>query len=139
LSPVVNDPTTAVQALDQIEDLLLRLGQRNLEIGLFRDSDAELRLVVPFPEWADLLRLAFAEICFYGATSVQVVRRLNALVNDLISVVPEECRPALQYWDVRLKATIARSFEDGEERLEALREDRQGLGIPSQRFASTSL
>jgi hypothetical protein len=29
----VNDPTTAVQALDQIEDLLLRLGRRRLEIG----------------------------------------------------------------------------------------------------------
>ena len=27
LSPAINDPTTAVQALDQIEDLLIRLGQ----------------------------------------------------------------------------------------------------------------
>ena len=33
LSSAVNDPTTAVQALDQIEDLLLRLGRRRLEIG----------------------------------------------------------------------------------------------------------
>jgi uncharacterized membrane protein len=39
LSPAINDPTTAVQALDQIEDLLLRLGRRRLEIGAFRDSD----------------------------------------------------------------------------------------------------
>ena len=134
LSPAVNDPTTAVQALDQIEDLLLRLAQRDLEIGAFRDSDAELRLVVLFPKWDDLLRLAFDEICFYGATSVQVVRRLNALINDLIARVPQERRPALRHWDMRLKATIARSFPDGEERLEALKEDRQGLGIPSERL-----
>src|ERR1700756_1801820 len=33
LSPAVNDPTTAVQALNEIEDLLLRLGRRRLEIG----------------------------------------------------------------------------------------------------------
>jgi uncharacterized membrane protein len=33
LLPAINDPTTAVQALDQIEDLLLRLGRRHLEIG----------------------------------------------------------------------------------------------------------
>src|SRR6516165_2675188 len=33
LSPAVNDPTTAVQALDQIEDLLRRLGCRQLEAG----------------------------------------------------------------------------------------------------------
>src|SRR5208282_3428828 len=56
LSPAINDPTTAVQALDQIQDLLLRLGLCRLEIGTFQDSDGKLRLVVPFPTWDDLLR-----------------------------------------------------------------------------------
>jgi uncharacterized membrane protein len=130
LSPAVNDPTTAVQALDQIEDLLLRLGQRDLEIGSFRDSDGKLRLVVPVPAWDDLLRLAFDEICFYGAKSVQVMRRMNALVIDLIQAVPEERVLAVEYWGERLKTTIARSFEDGEGRMEASKEDRQGLGVP---------
>jgi len=45
LSPAVNDPTTAVQALDQIGDLLSRLGQRRLEIGEFRDNAGTLRVV----------------------------------------------------------------------------------------------
>jgi uncharacterized membrane protein len=130
LSQAINDPTTAVQALDQIGDLLLRLGLRHLEIGAFRDSNGKLRLVVPFPAWEDFLRLAFDEIRSYGANSVQVMRRMNALVSDLIPAVPEERRPALRHWDVRLKASIARSFADGEERLEASKEDRQGLGIP---------
>jgi uncharacterized membrane protein len=130
LSPAINDPTTAVQALDQIEDLLLRLGLRHLEIGAFRDSNGKLRLVVPFPAWEDFLRLAFDEILSYGANSVQVMRRMNALVSDLIPAVPEERRPALRHWDVRFKASIARSFADGEQRLEASKEDRQGLGIP---------
>jgi uncharacterized membrane protein len=130
LSPAVNDPTTAVQALDQIEDLLLRLGLRHLEIGLFRDSDDKLKLVVPFPSWDDLLRLAFDEIRTYGRTSVQVMRRMNALVSDLIPALPEERRPALRHWSARLKTTISRSFADDEERLDASKEDRQGLGIP---------
>ena len=132
LSPAINDPTTAVQALDQIEDLLLRLSRRQLEIGTFRDSEGKLRLVIPFPSWDDLLRLAFDEICACGATSVQVMRRMNALVTDLKNTVPEERRPAIGYWDSRLKATIARSFPGSEERLEASREDRQGLGVPRQ-------
>jgi uncharacterized membrane protein len=88
--------------------------------------------VIPFPTWDDLLRLAFDEICACGATSVQVMRRMNALVADLILAVPDERRPALTYWDGRLKATIARSFPDGEERLDAMKEDRQGLGVPRQ-------
>jgi uncharacterized membrane protein len=138
LSPAVNDPTTAVQALDQIEDLLLRLGQRHLEIGKFCDSDGELRLLVPFPAWDDIVLLAFGEICFCGATSVQVMRRMNALVSDLIRAVPEERRPALRSWDTRLKATISRSFRDAEEKSDASREDRQGLGMPRPVFPEAS-
>ncbi len=138
LSPAINDPTTAVQALDQIEDLLLRLGQRHLEIGAYRDGDGKLRLVARFPTWDDLLRLSFDEICAYGATSVQVMRRMNALVADLTQAVPEERRPILRYWNARLKATIARSFPDSEERMEASREDRQGLGVPREPSSSSS-
>lgn len=132
LSPAVNDPTTAVQSLDQIEDLLLRLGQRKLEIGSFRDNDGKLRLVVPVPSWDDLVLLAFDEICFYGASSVQVMRRMNALISDLIQALPEERGPALVRWRGRLQATIASSFADNETRLQASIEDRQGLGAPRQ-------
>jgi len=130
LSPAINDPTTAVQALDQIEDLLTRLGQRNLEIGAYRDYKGDLRLVVPFPAWDDLVRLAFDEICYCGATSVQVMRRMNALISDLIAHVPEGRRLALRHWHGRVSATIARTFADEVERAEALKEDRQGLGVP---------
>ena len=128
LSPAINDPTTAVQALDQIEDLLIRLSQRDLEIGEFRDSDGRMELLVPCPTWADLLGLAFDEIVACGTTSVQVMRRMNALPSNLASVVPEERRPAVVSWQARLKSTIARSFGDPEEMLEASTEDRQGLG-----------
>ncbi len=130
LSPAVNDPTTAVQALDQIEDLLRRLGSRRLEIGAIRDRQGKLRLVIPHPAWEDFLVLAFEEIRLYGVNSVQVMRRMKALVSDLIFALPEERHKALQQYDLRLNATIARSFEDIEDRQEASVEDRQGLGNP---------
>ena len=130
LSPAINDPTTAVQALDQIQDHLLRLGRRRLEIGATHDSEGILRLVVPHPTWDDFLRLAFDEIRFCGATSVQVMRRMRALIGDLLTALPQERRPALEHHRERLNATIARSFADEEEKLEASIEDRQGLGVP---------
>jgi len=61
------------------------------------------------------------------------MRRMNALIGDLILAVPEERRSALKYWDKRLQATIKRSFADEEERIEASQEDRQGLGVSRQR------
>ena len=130
LSPAVNDPTTAVQALDQIEDLLLRLGRRRLEIGAFRDRAGALRLVVPHPGWDDFLRLAFDEIRYCGSTSVQVMRRMKALAADLIRALPPERHEALRYQQQRLDASIAKSFQDAGAKQEASVEDRQGLGIP---------
>jgi uncharacterized membrane protein len=136
LSPAVNDPTTAVQVLDQIQDLLLRLGRRRLEIGEFRDRGGKLRLVVAFPTWEDYLRLALDEIQSYGSGSVQVMRRIKALINDLIPALPEERRAALRYWEQRLHATVARSFPDMDEKVEASAEDRQGLGISRRESAA---
>jgi len=130
LSPAINDPTTAVQALDQIQDLLLRIGSRRLEIGAVRDSEGTLKLIISHPTWEDFLRLAFDEIRFCGATSVQTMRRMKALVSDLIHALPEERHEALRSHQERLDATIARSFADPEEQLEAAVEDRQGLGVP---------
>jgi uncharacterized membrane protein len=135
LSPAINDPTTAVQALNQIEDLLLRLGRRNLEIGENRDRGGQLRLVVPYPAWEDFLRLAFDEIRYYGSCSVQVMRRMMALVSDLTSRLPENRHEALRHWEQRLQTTIARSFNDVEEKIEASVEDRQGLGVPRRETA----
>ena len=129
LSPAVNDPTTAVQALDQIEDLLLRLGRRRLEIGAFRGAGGKLRVLLAFPSWEDFLRLALDEIRFYGANSVQVMRRMLALISEMVSVLPGERHRALKYWQQRLESTIERSFGDAEDKLDALAEDRQGLGI----------
>ena len=129
LSPAINDPTTAVQALDQIEDLLRRLGRRRLEIGATHDGQGDLRLVTPHPSWEDFLALAFDEIRMYGASSVQVMRRMKALANDLIDFLPEERRKPLLRQQRRLNATIARSFQTAEEKREASVEDRQGLGV----------
>lgn len=128
LSPGVNDPTTAVQALDQIEDLLVRLGRRRLEIGAYRDDKDNLGLLIAFPGWDDFLLLAFDEICFYGASSVQVMRRMKALVSDLIRVLPEERKPALVEWQERLRSTVECSFMNTRDKMDASIEDRQGLG-----------
>lgn len=130
LSPAVNDPTTAVQALDQIEDLLRRLGHRRLETGAYRDRAGVLRLVIPNPSWDDFLTLAFDEIRYCGASSVQVMRRMKALAADLLATLPPERHPSLLTHQRRLDKTIASSFEDAEDKQSASVEDRQGLGTP---------
>jgi uncharacterized membrane protein len=129
LSAATNDPTTAVQALDQVQDLLLRLGRCRLDIGDYYDSDGALRVVSPFPNWEDYLRLGLDEILYCGASSVQVTRRMTALIQDLLTALPPERHVALRRWEARIQGTIRRTFADPEEKQEASVADRQGLGL----------
>jgi uncharacterized membrane protein len=136
LSPAVNDPTTAVQAVDQIEDLLVRIGRRRLEIGEIRNAAGSLVLVCQVPTWEDFLSLAIDEIRACGAQSVQVARRLKALFSDLIDALPAERHQALRDCQKRLDTTIHRSFPDADDYLRAAVEDREGLGVGRKRPAS---
>jgi uncharacterized membrane protein len=130
LSPAINDPTTAVQTIDQIEDLLHRLGQRELDAGHVRDTMGTLRLIFPAPTWEDYLALAFDEIRQFGATSVQVMRRLrSALIAVAESLTSSAQVDAVHQYLKHLDVVIDRSSFDAEDRIAARQEDRQGLGL----------
>lgn len=133
LSPAINDPTTAVQGLDQLDDLLRRLGTRRLDVGSVYDAKGTLRLLYPTPTWEDFLTLAFDEIRYFGATSIQVTRRLGALLNDLQTLVPPSRRDAVAQHASRLDVSLNRTFIDEQDRSDARVFDRQGLGVSRKR------
>ena len=66
LSPAINDPTTAVQTIDQLEDLLRRLGAAELDAGHVVDADGAAAAGLPDATWEDYLTLAFDEIRQFG-------------------------------------------------------------------------
>jgi uncharacterized membrane protein len=97
-------------------------------VGEHRDASGSVRLIVGLPTWEDYVSLAVDEIRQYGASSIQVARRLKAMFGDLIEVAPEERRRAL-YEELRLLArAVQRAFVDAEDRGRAGVADQQGLG-----------
>jgi uncharacterized membrane protein len=79
--------------------------------------------------WEDFLVLAFDEIRYCGANSIQVMRRMRALLQDLKEQVPPERTAALQRYLKRVDNGIRRAFADEDDRQDAFEEDRQGLGL----------
>jgi uncharacterized membrane protein len=137
LSPAINDPTTAVQTIDQIEDLLRRLGKLDLDAGYASDPDGVVRLIFPMPTWEDYLTLALDEIRQYGVTSVQVMRRMrSALVGLADSLSSTERGDAVRRYLEHLDLVIEHSTLDANDRLTAHQEDRQGLGLTRGRAAA---
>jgi uncharacterized membrane protein len=138
LSPAINDPTTAVQTIDQLEDLLRRLGSAELDAGYITDENGLLRLVFPTPTWEDYLTLAFDEIRQFGSSSVQVMRRMrSALVGLLDSLPSQERADAVRRYLKHLDQAVEASAFDFEDQRMALQEDRQGIGL-SRRSVDTA-
>jgi uncharacterized membrane protein len=128
LSPAINDPTTAVLALDQIHHLLRNVGHRYLDDGRVYDAAGRLRLVYRTPDWEAFVRLAVTEIRQFGGGSIQVVRRLRAMLENLIQTLPVERAALLRQELELLHRSAERFFTEPEDRSLAEVSDFQGVG-----------
>jgi uncharacterized membrane protein len=128
LSPAINDPTTAVLMIDQIHHLLRDIGNRNLADGHEEDSTGKVRVVYRTPDWEDFVLLGTTEIRQYGRDSIQVQRRLRAMLKDLIDTLPEQRHPVLRKELALLSSLSRRAFPDLDDQALAESSDLQGIG-----------
>jgi len=128
LSPAINDPTTAVLAIDRIQHLLKHVGSRRLDDERVRDSKGRIRLLYRTPGWQDFVTLAVTEIRHFGGSSIQVTRRLRAMLKELIETLPRERAEPLRQELKLLTKSAERFFHEPEDRALADIGDSQGVG-----------
>ncbi len=128
LSPAINDPTTAVLAIDQLHRLLRSVGKRNLRTDNITDESGKLRVIFRTPNWEDFVILACTELRRYGADSIQVARRLRTMIENLILTLSEDRHAALQAQVALLDHAIEGIYSLPEELALARATDSQGLG-----------
>jgi uncharacterized membrane protein len=122
------DPTTTVQSINAIHDVLRRLADRDFPTGVHRDSDGAPRLIERVLTWEGYVRLAFDELRLVGAGSPQVARRLRAALEDLRLAAPPERHPPLQRQLRLLEAAVRRAYHDDADAHAAMVPDMQGIG-----------
>lgn len=128
LSKAINDPTTAVLAIDQLQRLLRVVGNRNLHDDVIRDAAGRLRVVLRTPDWEDFLQLSFSEIRLYGAENFQIARRLRAMIESLSQSLPDYRRPALRAELDLLDRMVEKLYAVPQDVALARVSDPQGLG-----------
>ncbi len=124
LSPAINDPGRAVQALDHIEDLLVLLAPRLAATPPPTTGAFTCRT----RSWTDYVCIGTDEIRHFGATSLQVQRRLRALYAtvDLVCT-PAQTRP-LTARTATMNAELPTHWPQPLDRALARQADPQGLG-----------
>jgi uncharacterized membrane protein len=128
LSPAINDPTTAVQAIDRVEELLRLIVTRPLHDGVHVDQDDVVRFVHLAPTWEGYVQLAFTEIRHYGNSSFQVQRRLRSMAERLLALAPLERQAVLQLQLTLLDFEIDSLFAV-HDRAAARASDPAGMGV----------
>jgi uncharacterized membrane protein len=139
LSPAINDPTTAVLAIDQLHRMLRMVGKRHLRTDEILDKSGKLRLIFRTPNWEDFVHLAFSEIRSCGSNNLQIVRRLRAMIKNLLQTLPAHRHPALHQELSLLERESERNFTYPEELALARVADTQGLGGHSGKNVGTSV
>ena len=128
LSPAINDPTTAVIAIDQLHRLLRQAGNRNLRTDEILAKSGQLLVLFRTPNWEDFVHLAFTEIRQCGAQNMQIARRLRAMIDNLIETLPKHRHAVLLEELKLLDRDVERHFVHPEDRALARLGDSQGLG-----------
>ena len=128
LSPAINDPTTATLAMDQLHRLLRVVGNRNLRNDWILDDLRRLRVIFRTPNWEDFIHLAFTEIRHCGSRNIQIVRRMRAMIENLVQTLPAHRHSALHQELALLDRDIERHFRASEDLALARTPDSQGLG-----------
>ncbi|MER8187870.1 DUF2254 family protein [Kitasatospora sp. NPDC094015] len=108
LSPAVNDPATAVQALEDLEDLLGLAVHGPARVLRFTDAERALRLVVPLPTAEEFLRTGLDEVIVAAARSPMVLDRLRALLRRLAAAADPALTALLAPRSARVAAQQAR-------------------------------
>lgn len=131
LSPGINDPTTAVQAVDRLHDLLRVESTRPPLADQLLDDDG-FGLVWEPVRFRDLVHLAFDEIRHYGGGDVQVVRRVRAALEDLLTAAPPGRRGVLREVIDQYADEARRRFVDPADLVASRVPDVQGVGRPGR-------
>ncbi len=116
LSPGTNDPTTAVQTLDRLHDLLRHIVGRAIPPRIRRDGSGRMKLALPGPDWDDYVELAVEEIRIAGCGQVQIARRLRRILKDLLSIAPADRKPVLRRQVTLLESGVERCLPDEADR-----------------------
>ncbi|WP_018477923.1 DUF2254 domain-containing protein [Pontibacter roseus] len=88
LSPGINDPGTAIRAIDYLTDLLV-VRMQLTEEKVFHDEEQVLRLRLDEVKFADLLSLCLGPVRTYGKSDPIILQRLLHLLQNVLFLAPD--------------------------------------------------
>jgi uncharacterized membrane protein len=117
LSAAVNDPTTAVNCIDQLGTVLSSLAQRHMPDLDLHDPTGQVRVIIHERTFPDLARLAIDQIRHYGAADHVVMIRVIDMLGTVMAIAQNpDYRAALLALLEHVGQTADRALADPQEK-----------------------
>lgn len=111
LSPGVNDPTTAENAMDAMTAVIIRFARSERPSELRVDADGQARFIAEAPELNDLVRLGFEQVRVFAAPYPVVTIAMLGLLEQIARAAR---RAGLPHEEVEQQAVLLREGPPGE-------------------------
>jgi uncharacterized membrane protein len=129
ISPAVNDPSTAINCVDQLSSIMIRFASREPPEAVLYDPPGTVRVVIPWIGFDRLLEAAFEQIRMYSKSDAAVSLRLLRALGDIAATTQDpEYRRTLAQRGRQVVAGCAEKL--GAEELQALRARLEALLTP---------
>ncbi len=90
ISPAVNDPSTAINCIDQLSRLLVRVASRAPARAILFDPPGVVRVALPELSFSRLVDVAFEQIVHYGKGDLAVSIRLQRAFADIAASTDDD-------------------------------------------------
>jgi uncharacterized membrane protein len=127
MSPSVNDPTTAIHALNRLGQILACLGKTMTARNQYRTADGRVILVLRSPTFDRAVELAFDQIRHFSADNAAVMEQLFNTITDVASVVHTRYWPPLADAAERALHAVEKSIDHPDDRARAVRAGHSAL------------
>ncbi len=109
LSPGINDPTTTVNVIHHLTEVLVTAGRASLPAADHADDEGNLRLVLPRADFEELVATAFVEMIHFGASIPSITGALTAAFDSIETAVPAHHRAPIERMRAMLRSSAAES------------------------------
>lgn len=116
LSPGINDPTTAMQCVDRLTEILAALGTRVPPTADRRSPDGGVRVIMRSTSFARALAIAFDQISLFGADNPTICIHLLQSLQTLASIVPVALHTQISAQRDALMRQVRNSIRDPDAR-----------------------
>lgn len=96
LSPGTNDPTTAVQVLNELHSIFREIIPRPSPSPYVSDDDQTVRIVHRPAEITSIIRRSVDEMMFYGGETLRIPERVREMLDDLEDAARPEYKASIR-------------------------------------------